>query len=106
MAYILKQHQLLADEEKYDLPSSFLMEMMDLNDTLDELTPGDASALNRATAAIQEALHQWLLFVDPLTLRYDTGDHSPELLKQIKDFYFRKKYLLRIKERIDKFAAR
>src|SRR5687768_2271342 len=31
MSYILKQHQLLEDEEKYNLPPNFLMEMMDLN---------------------------------------------------------------------------
>ncbi|MCW3122961.1 MAG: hypothetical protein JWQ38_2453, partial [Flavipsychrobacter sp.] len=38
--------------------------------------------------------------------RYEQGEKEQELLLKIKDQYFRKKYLLRIKERIDRFAAR
>lgn len=106
MGYILKQHGMLADEEKYDLPPAFLREMMDLNDVLDELAPGDEAALRRATAALLEAMDSWQAQLSPLTTRFDGGEQTPELLGKIKDAYFRKKYLLRIKERIDKFATR
>src|SRR4051812_37276855 len=36
LAYLLKLHGVLEDEEKYNLPADFLMEMMELNEAIDE----------------------------------------------------------------------
>ena len=93
MAYILKLHGLLEDEEHYNLPPDFLMYMIDLNEVIDEGVEG-------AQAAIDEQLLLWDNSVGPLLERFDKGDQSERLLKQIKDYYFRKKYLLRIKHRM------
>ncbi len=111
MAYILKQHNLLEDEEKYALPSVFLMEMMDINEAVSELEdvmvsgaePEDARQM--ATNSLNEQLELWDDATRLLVDKFEHGDKSKELLLQIKDQYFRKKYLLRIKERIDRFAA-
>jgi len=106
MAYILKLNRLLEDEEKYSLPNAFLMEMMDLNEAVSDAEMGDDDS-SRATAknALEEQLNTWNDAAGKLTAQFDTGDHSEALLLQIKDYYFRKKYLLRIKERIDRFAT-
>ncbi len=114
MAYILKQHNLLEDEEKYALPSVFLMEMMDINEALSEYEsvmvrsaePQNEDARQMAANSLNEQLELWDDATRLLVDKFEKGDESDELLLQIKDQYFRKKYLLRIKERIDRFAAR
>lgn len=108
MAYILKMNELLEDEEKYSLPPDFLMEMMDLNESISdyEMEPDNESLKAQATQALQEQLDNWNEGIQPLTAAYETGNTSKEILLQIKDYYFRKKYLLRILERINTFATR
>jgi molecular chaperone HscB len=108
MAYILKMHSLLEDEEKYPLPPAFLMEMMDLNETLSDYegNPADDNARRQAADALNEQLSDWQQATDLLTAQFDKGDRDQGLLLKIKDQYFRKKYLLRIQERINRFAAR
>jgi len=120
MAYILRMNNLLEEEEKYSLPPAFLMEMMDLNEAISDLESVMVSSAEPAAdnvmvsrveppTAIQnqltEQLQAWEAATTPLTRRYDAGEQTNALLLQIKDMYFRKKYLLRIKERIDRFAA-
>lgn len=107
MAYILKQHELLEDEEKYNLPPDFLMEMMDLNETISEyeMDADNEAMKNQAVNALQQQLQEWADATHPLTKKYDEGDNSKELLLRIKEQYFRKKYLLRIQQRIGTFAA-
>lgn len=104
MAYILKLHGVLEDEEKYSLPPAFLMEMMDLNEVVDSAEESPSS-LQSAMNSLHGNLHIWNEEVEPLLQRYNSGDNSETILLQIKDYYFRKKYLLRIQDRLAKFAA-
>ncbi len=108
MAYILKLNGLLEDEEKYALPPAFLMEMMDINEAISdyEVAPENEDARQMAVNSLNEQLELWEDATELLVQRFEQGDKEKELLLQIKDQYFRKKYLLRIKERIDRFAAR
>lgn len=106
MAYILKLEGLLQDEEKYNLPPAFLMAMMELNEAISEYeAANEGDSYKQAKNELNEELESWALATGKLTAQYDAGDHSEALLLQIKDYYFRKKYLLRIQERIDSFAA-
>ena len=108
MAYILKLNGLLEDEEKYALPPAFLMEMMEINEAISEYEaePANEDARQMAVNALNEQLELWDDATELLVQRFEAGEKDKELLLQIKDQYFRKKYLLRIKERIDRFAAR
>ena len=108
MAYVLKLNGLLEDEEKYALPPAFLMEMMDINEAISEyeLAPENEDARQMALNSLNEQLEMWDDATGLLINRFEHGEKENELLLQIKDQYFRKKYLLRIKERIDKFASR
>jgi molecular chaperone HscB len=106
MAYLLKLHSLLEDEEKYALPPAFLMEMMEINEAVSDYEDSPSEdARQLATTALDEQLELWTDATTALTRKWQAGDHTEALLLRIKDQYFRKKYLLRIKERIDKFAA-
>jgi molecular chaperone HscB len=107
MAYILKVNNLLEDEEKYQLPNDFLMEMMDINEAISDYEASESEdARQMAANSLNEQLELWDAATNRLTEKFEKGDKSEALLLQIKDQYFRKKYLLRIKERIDRFASR
>jgi molecular chaperone HscB len=107
MAYILKQNALLEDEEKYSLPPDFLMEMMELNEAVSEMemNPDDTTAKSEALAMMESEVSGWNEEAQPLIAKFNAGDTSKEVLLEIKDYYFRKKYLLRIQQRINTFAA-
>lgn len=96
MAYVLKLHGVLEEEEKYNLPPAFLMEMMELNEALE--AGGDSAGA--AVESWRQALCDWEGEVAPLIRQFDEGDRSDALLKTLKDHYFRKKYLLRLKAQI------
>lgn len=107
VAYVLKCNNLLEEEEKYSLPPDFLMDMMELNEKVSdwEMEPDNANlaaqtkdAFKIEVTEVDEAL---LPFFDQY--QYQKGDIT--LLSQIKDLYFRKKYLLRIQERMNTFAS-
>lgn len=108
MAYILKLHHMLEEEEKYTLPPAFLMEMMELNEAVSDYAdmPHNEAARQSAENALNEQLTTWQTATDALTAKYDPNNPDLSLLAQIKDRYMRKKYLLRIHERINTFAAR
>ncbi len=106
IGYLLRLKGVLEEEEKYTLPAAFLMEMMDLNEVVTEyeIAP-DGSNKKEAYNALDNELTSWNEAVTPLLARFDNGEESEALLKQIKDYYFRKKYLLRIQERLNTFAS-
>jgi molecular chaperone HscB len=91
MGYILRLHDVVADEEAYKLPPDFLMDMMELNEAVDE---------GGGLESWQSAIGSWQSGVEPLMGRFDEGERTPELLAALKDYYFRKKYLLRIRDRL------
>jgi len=107
MAYVLQLNGLLEQEEKYNLPPAFLMEMMELNEAITEyeMDEKNESAKKNATAALEEQMQAWNAAVAPLLTQFDNGENTQETLLKIKDFYFRRKYLLRIQQRVFTFAA-
>ena len=88
--YVLHLKQLLKEEEKYQLPPAFLMEMMELNEELDE----------NSAKKIQDLEDQLYKEVEPIIENYDDANAThPELLK-LKEYYYKKKYLQRILDRL------
>lgn len=99
--YILKINAVIEDEEKYSLPAEFLMEMMDLNEALSEYEMEPTEHNRQLAVGNWQKQHEEISReIDTVTGRFDNGNESRELLLQIKDCYFRKKYLLRIQERM------
>lgn len=106
LEYILKQHELVNEGAKPQLPADFLMEMMDLNERLMEVDDAEQLASIRAEAlAVENDLQDQLKAV---TADYETlNDTAKEdRLNHIADIYYRQKYLLRIKESLNTFASR
>lgn len=106
LEYILRQHELLVDGAKPALPGDFLMEMMDINERLMEIEDADQLAeINNEVMAVDDDINQKL---HSLTKDYHSLDDTAKesRLNEILDIYYRQKYLLRIKESLNTFAAR
>lgn len=88
--YVLQLKGLLEEEEKYQLPPAFLMEMMELNE---ELSENSAQQINR----LEKELYTE---VQPIIENYDDATGATAGLLKLKEYYYKKKYLQRILDRI------
>lgn len=109
LAYILAQHHLVGEGTKNDLPPIFLMEVMELNEQLMELEfefdPASVAVLQKGFTDLWNGLE---LKTKPLLERYEhlSETEKTAALEQIKNYYLKRKYLLRIKETLATFANR
>ncbi len=107
--YILEMNDVL-HESQNAIPQAFLMEMMDINEAIMDLKmdPDEAkqNALIKEVEELEEELGKEL---HSLALEADTvALESPErkaLLEKVKEIYLKQKYVLRIKESVNTFAA-
>ncbi|WP_419800449.1 Fe-S protein assembly co-chaperone HscB [Mucilaginibacter sp.] len=104
--YILRQHNLLSEGDKYPLGPDFLMEMMELNEQL--MDADDEATINRIKTSVKEASDNLELELAGQTRDFEIKDKAGqnEAFKKVLDIYYRKKYLLRITESFNTFAAR
>ena len=87
--YVLKLKGLLTDDEKYQLPPDFLMEMMDLNE----------NATGDAVSAVTVLENEIYLPVKSIIENYQDMVTSETDLLKVKEYYYKKKYLQRILDR-------
>jgi molecular chaperone HscB len=89
--YVLQLKGLLEEEEKYQLPAPFLMQMMELNE---ELSENSAKQLHKLeTTLYSEVQHIIENYEDSTTVIAD--------LLKLKEYYYKKKYLQRILDRLE-----
>jgi len=88
--YVLQLKGLLEEEEKYQLPPDFLLEMMELNE---ELSDDSAARI----ASIEKELYSEIASI--IENYNDERINEPELQK-LKAYYYKKKYLKRILDRL------
>lgn len=94
LKYVLQLKGLLEEEEKYQLSPDFLMEMMDLNEqALDVSEQADIDKLTQTIHNFQQAIYEP---VAKIVADYQEGVTTKEELLQVKEYYFRKKYLDRV----------
>jgi molecular chaperone HscB len=91
VGYFLEIKGLITDNEKYQLPSAFLMEMMEVNEQIDE---GDFDETELAN--FQKKMDEEIEFV----MQKSPSELSEGELLLIKEFYYKKKYLKRILDRL------
>jgi len=106
MKYILEEKGLLVEGQN-EIPKNFLLEMMDINEQLMELEFDFEQSIFDAVKQEVESQEQEIWGeVKDLVEGYSEEKTSPEELNQIKNFYLKKRYLLRIKENLSTFAHR
>ncbi len=89
--YVLQLKSLLEEEEKYQLPPAFLMEMMELNE---ELSADSAKQIQELETALYKE-------VAPIIENYQDATATTADLLKLKEYYFKKKYLQRILDRLE-----
>ncbi len=107
--YILRTHGLLDSGDTPALPPAFLGEMMELNEEIMELEfDPDPAAIQRVVAATELRANALESSIQPTLLAYPTlpPDERPTALRRVLDYYLRRRYMLRIREQVAKFAPR
>lgn len=89
--YVLKLKGLLEEEEKYQLSPDFLMEVMDLNEQA--LDVSEQADVDRLTEIIHNFQKQIYEPVETVITHYQDGITAEKELLQVKEYYYRKKYL-------------
>ena len=99
--YVLQLKGLLQEDEKFALPNTFLMEMMELNEELMDAKMNDnQSSINNCKLTIdslQAEIYNDLKYI----IEAESLDKIEENeLQKVKEYYFKKKYLNRILDSI------
>jgi len=96
MEYALLQQGIVHADEKYALPSTFLMEMMESNEALeDAVAAGDTNKILEQQLAIQAIKDVLDKQMQPMVAS-NIAALKPEDLQLAKEYYYKKKYLNRI----------
>ena len=100
LEYVLKEKNILVDDEKYTLPASFLSEMMEINEQLMELAMDEDAGRKEEIKSSIEALSTSLMqTVKPYFEAENLEDISVDYAN-LKDYYYKQKYLNRLLEKV------
>jgi molecular chaperone HscB len=99
--YVLQLKGLLHDDEVYELGPDFLTEANEINNQLSGLeVEHDPVQLDDCEARTKNLLNEAYETVQFIIENYQEGTTSEKELLQVKDYYYRKKYLQRVLDRI------
>ncbi len=107
LPYVLELKGVITEGENYTLPQSFLMEMMDVNEVIMDLQfDPDTDKLNQTHLDIQEIENSLNTKLISLTTKFDAENENADesLLNEIKDMYYRNKYVQRLKQSVAKLS--
>lgn len=93
--YVLQLKGLLEEEEKYELPPDFLMEVLEINEKLMD-NPADPELESRISQLQSEIYEP----VKEIVESYQEGLTSEKELLQVKEYYYKKKYIDRIRKEL------
>lgn len=98
--YVLQLKGLLEEEEKYQLPPDFLMEVLEINEKLMDAVDSDETKLNLQSAIdnLQAEIYEP---VKKTVEHYQDGVTTEKELLQVKEYYYKKKYLHRIQQQLN-----
>ncbi|MCC7465189.1 MAG: DnaJ domain-containing protein [Saprospiraceae bacterium] len=106
MQYILAEKGLLSgDGTQGALPQDFLMDMMEINEAVMELEfDFSQEQYEAAMTRIRELEEVLGTSITPLLSAWTELTDQPGQLELVRDFFYKKRYLLRTKENLSKFA--
>ena len=91
--YVLQWKGLLEEEEKYELPPDFLMEVLEINEQLMDMDEANMASLESRINELQTEIYAP---VKEIVEGYQEGITTEEGLLRVKEYYYKKKYLDRI----------
>jgi molecular chaperone HscB len=92
--YVLREKGLLEEEEKFELPHGFLGEVLEINEALMDSDPGNKPQLQTHIDNLQNEIYEP---VKDIVENYTEDTVAEKELLQVKEYYFKKKYLDRIR---------
>jgi molecular chaperone HscB len=96
--YVLQLKGLLEEEEKYELPPEFLMEVLEINEQL--MDADDHTTKTDLQLAIDNLQSEIYAPVKEIVEYYHEGFTTEKELLQVKEYYYKKKYLDRIRRQL------
>ena len=93
--YVLQLKGLLEEEEKYELPPGFLMEVLEINEAI--MDSDDHSGIPAQLEKLQSDIYEP---VNEIVEHYQEGITTEKELLQVKEYYYKKKYLERIRQQL------
>jgi molecular chaperone HscB len=104
LKYVLELKGIVETDEAYQLPQSFLMEMMDVNEALMDLEfEPDTEKLAQVKGDVEMIEKELADELHNLMSQFDSNPTASDaLLPSIKDNFYRQKYIDRIRERLVK----
>jgi molecular chaperone HscB len=103
--YILSENKQFHPDQKPDVSPSFLMEMMEINEQCMEMEmENNIDQLPSVQKLFQQKQQQVEATIEPF-LQEEVLDLNSNVLKSLNDYYFQKKYLLRIQEKLVQFET-
>jgi molecular chaperone HscB len=96
--YVLQLKGLLEEEEKYELPPAFLMEVLEINEAL--MDAGDEAIKGKLKQAIDKLELDMYETVQEIVEHYQEGITTKKELLQVKEYYYKKKYIDRIRQQL------
>lgn len=103
LKYLLEIKGQLGEEGTHQLPQEFLMEMMEVNEEAMELEFEFDEA--RYTSLLHNLKEMEQQLLEELALASKTETEEAQQFSSMRNYFFKKKYLLRIKENLSKFAV-
>ena len=97
--YVLQLKGLLEEEEKYQLPPGFLMEVLEINEKLMD-AEDDPNLKIHLQSAIDNLQAEIYTPVKNIIETYHDGVTTEQELLQVKEYYYKKKYLTRIRKEL------
>ena len=97
--YVLKLKGVLEEEEKYSLPPDFLMEMLEISEqAMEARMEGDGGLVAKSLEQVAQIQTEIYEPVKEIVEHYQDSLVSEKELLQVKEYYYKKKYLNRILE--------
>ena len=98
--YVLQLKGQLEEEEKYQLPPDFLMEVLEINEKLMDASD-DPELRSNLQSTIDGLQTEIFAPVKDLIENYQEGVTSEKELLRVKEYYYKKKYLYRIQHQLN-----
>ncbi|MFM7839518.1 MAG: Fe-S protein assembly co-chaperone HscB [Chitinophagaceae bacterium] len=103
--YVLTLKKLMEPEEKYTLSQDFLLEVLELNEQLMDLrSEPNPELVNTIGQQVAELGRQIDQEVAPVISNYQEGVTAESALLQVKEYYYRKKYLDRMLRQLEELG--
>lgn len=100
LRHLLEVKDVLGPEGSNSVPQDFLMEIMEINEALMELEfDNDPMARQKVEALITQLESDLRQSVSTLINNYDDSTVSTAELEQLKDYYLKRRYLLRLRNK-------